>query len=410
MKVTVTPKLKRTSVVLSFKIENKLREIYTGVTTSSEKWSKAKKYIKGEGKLVLEKNEKIDELKKEIESYLRKLKSKGQEYFHGDLLNHLKSLKKNQNIKNNKTDLIHYFDLYIDQKTSKFSIQTIKAYRTTKNHFYHYLNTLNKKSIKFQSINHSILNEFVDHLRINLNLSPAARGKHIKNLKAIMNQSLNDGLHDNSSFQSFKKEKEDSAHVYLSHAELNLLNQFRDYTESERFIIDVFLFICWTGVRFGDYFNLNEKNFINKREKNEKMKKSKEIWYLHFIQEKTSEEVLTPILYKEAISVIKKYQNNLPKFSNAYINRSIKIILNKYDLINQSIQVKKEKLKGEYLKRELISIHTGRRSFCTNQYLEGTPTQFIMAASGHETESSFRKYIKADQLDKSKELINYVNY
>lgn len=88
----------------------------------------------------------------------------------------------------------------------------------------------------------------------------------------------------------------------------------------------------------------------------------------------------------------------------------LKLFLNKYDLINQSIQVKKEKLKGEYLKRELISIHTGRRSFCTNQYLEGTPTQFIMAASGHETESSFRKYIKADQLDKSKELINYVNY
>lgn len=45
--------------------------------------------------------------------------------------------------------------------------------------------------------------------------------------------------------------------------------------------------------------------------------------------------------------------------------------------------------------------HTCRRSFCTNEFLEGTPTTLIMAISGHKTEKAFRRYIKADQVQKA---------
>jgi len=48
-------------------------------------------------------------------------------------------------------------------------------------------------------------------------------------------------------------------------------------------------------------------------------------------------------------------------------------------------------------KWEMISSHTCRRSFCTNQYLAGMPTLTIMAVSGHETETSFLKYIKVSK-------------
>ena len=42
-----------------------------------------------------------------------------------------------------------------------------------------------------------------------------------------------------------------------------------------------------------------------------------------------------------------------------------------------------------------VTSHTARRSFCTNEYLSGTPSDLIMAISGHKTEKAFRKYIKA---------------
>jgi integrase len=52
-------------------------------------------------------------------------------------------------------------------------------------------------------------------------------------------------------------------------------------------------------------------------------------------------------------------------------------------------------------KCEWITPHTCRRSFSTNEFLDGTPVDLIMAISGHRTEKTFRKYIKADNLQKA---------
>ena len=45
-------------------------------------------------------------------------------------------------------------------------------------------------------------------------------------------------------------------------------------------------------------------------------------------------------------------------------------------------------------KHDLITTHTARRSFATNQYLAGFPTTSIMKITGHRTEKAFMKYIK----------------
>lgn len=39
-------------------------------------------------------------------------------------------------------------------------------------------------------------------------------------------------------------------------------------------------------------------------------------------------------------------------------------------------------------KYELISSHTCRRSFCTNQFYKGMPTLLIRKISGHKTEAA----------------------
>ena len=48
-----------------------------------------------------------------------------------------------------------------------------------------------------------------------------------------------------------------------------------------------------------------------------------------------------------------------------------------------------------------VSSHTARRSFCTNEFLSGTPNDLIMAISGHKSEKAFKKYIKADTIKKA---------
>lgn len=45
--------------------------------------------------------------------------------------------------------------------------------------------------------------------------------------------------------------------------------------------------------------------------------------------------------------------------------------------------------------------HTCRRSFCTNEFLDGTPVQLIMGISGHKTEKAFRRLYKGRSDSKS---------
>jgi integrase len=41
-----------------------------------------------------------------------------------------------------------------------------------------------------------------------------------------------------------------------------------------------------------------------------------------------------------------------------------------------------------------ITSHTCRRSFCTNEFLAGTPVELIMKISGHKSMKDFYKYIR----------------
>src|ERR1700744_293905 len=43
-----------------------------------------------------------------------------------------------------------------------------------------------------------------------------------------------------------------------------------------------------------------------------------------------------------------------------------------------------------------ITSHTARRSFCTNEFLAGTPVFLIMKIFGHKREKDFYKYIRVD--------------
>lgn len=45
-------------------------------------------------------------------------------------------------------------------------------------------------------------------------------------------------------------------------------------------------------------------------------------------------------------------------------------------------------------KYQWITSHTCRRSFCTNEFLAGTPVELIMKISGHKGLKDFYKYVK----------------
>ncbi|MFT5349096.1 MAG: hypothetical protein ACI9M3_002146, partial [Bacteroidia bacterium] len=46
------------------------------------------------------------------------------------------------------------------------------------------------------------------------------------------------------------------------------------------------------------------------------------------------------------------------------------------------------------VKHKTIRCHSAKRSFCTNEYIKGTPVEDIMRQSGHQTYTVFKIYIQ----------------
>ena len=116
-------------------------------------------------------------------------------------------------------------------------------------------------------------------------------------------------------------------------------------------------------------------------------------------------------LNKLAKKIINKYNGGIPEGIHMNdFNKFIKGIAKDAGINEEIIITQKkgpDKVESTYNKFELIASHTCRRSFCTNEYLKGTPTLFIMKISGHRTERNFLKYIKVDEQVAAQKMLEF---
>ncbi|NMA73306.1 MAG: tyrosine-type recombinase/integrase [Bacteroidales bacterium] len=149
---------------------------------------------------------------------------------------------------------------------------------------------------------------------------------------------------------------------------------------------DWFLLLAWTGSRFSDLEKISKTDIKDN--------------FITFRQQKTNNKVTIP-LHPVVKEILDKYEYHLPDaISNQKFNDYIKEVARIVGFNGkESITITRggKRVTENYQKWELISSHTGRRSFCTNMYKRGLPTLMIMSISGHKTEKSFLKYIKVKQ-------------
>ena len=192
---------------------------------------------------------------------------------------------------------------------------------------------------------------------------------------------------------------DESHNIYLSEEEIKRIYDLdvRDNSRMEQ-IRDLFIVGCYTGLRFSDLTQLNIES-INQQKKVIKVK-----------TQKTQELVIIPIKGMVA-TIIEKYKGHLPKLiDNQRMNYCLKELGVKAG-INESFERVATKggqrTREVFKKHELITVHTARRSFATNAYLQNVPSISIMKITGHRTERSFLKYIKISQEDNANKLINH---
>lgn len=216
-------------------------------------------------------------------------------------------------------------------------------------------------------------------------------GRHIKNIKTVLNAAIREGLDSPLHFRNFKVPREDVYNIYLSEDELRKLYELK-FSKKEKHIEaarDRFLVGCYTGLRFNDFSRFNpEKHIIDGNKI--RIVTGNEIG-------SKSREVVIPI-HPIVREIMNKYGNNLPpSLPNQKLNARLKT-LGEDAKIKQMITkwqtkggVRKEISTEKY---NLITTHTARRSFATNAFLAGIPEKLIMDITGHTTTKAFHTYIK----------------
>lgn len=266
------------------------------------------------------------------------------------------------------------------------SRHTIKTYTTVFNHLREF-QRLKKRKIDFENIDLEFYTDYTEFLMRHYELSPNSIGKDIKTIKLIMNEATEREINTNLKYRSkrFKATQEKTESIYLTDNELaDLKNLDLSNTKRLEVVRDLFLIGCYTGLRYSDYSMLKPDHFKG--------------GFIETKQAKTGQPVVIPI-HRVTQGILKKYKWQLPRsISNQRTNQYLKEIAQKAKSLNATISQSHirngKKVIVNYKKWELVTSHTARRSFATNQYKAGVPSQTIMAITGHRTEKSFMLYIK----------------
>ena len=273
-------------------------------------------------------------------------------------------------------------------KTGKpISHNTLKTYKTTERHLLAYQQT-KKRDLQFKDIDLDFYSNYTEFLTKKLNLSTNTVGKHIQIIKMIMNEATERGVNNNLSFKSRRfitlREKTDS--IYLTDSELKDIASL-DLSENKKLerVRDLFLIGCFTGLRFSDSSILTAEQVHD--------------GFITITQVKTGEPVVIPV-HDTVRKIIEKYNGMLPpSISNQKTNEYLKTIGKMIPALNVKTTILPKERNGltisdPLVKWQLLTTHTARRSFSSNQYKAGIPAITIMAITGHRTEKAFLRYIK----------------
>lgn len=311
--------------------------------------------------------------------------------------------------------LLSYIEDFIEQAPDRRNKETgrlltpnnLQQYKATQKHLISFAEISNKPDFQFSEINKQFYDDFVVYLQnpiqkiengelvfdksdkpvlIKKSFTQNSVGKHVKILKVMLNDAPKDLIAE-SDYRSFHVFTEDIDNVYLNEIELTQLKNF-DFSKTlylER-VRDWFLLLAWTGCRFSDLEKISKTDI---RENT-----------ITFRQQKTGNKITIP-LHPVVLEILQKYKYSMPEpITNQKFNEYIKEVAEKAGIIQMEsfTRTSAGKLTTERLpKCDLVTSHTGRRSFATNMYKLGIPSLTIMSITGHKTEKSFLKYIKVKQ-------------
>ncbi|AFL84722.1 site-specific recombinase XerD [Belliella baltica DSM 15883] len=348
----------------------------------------------------------LNELKSKIRQIEIDFRAKAIVYDLEMLVSKVKESKKEVTKKVEPTTLVYDFiDQYITENAPSRVKGSMVVYKSLKKHLKNFQD-FRRTPIRFQEMNYQFFQDFQNyliqwekknpktgHVTFLNNISIA---KQLSTLKTFINYAKRKGIEVNDGFKEFTIKKEKLEVIALTAKEFEKLIT-HDLSNNKRLdqIRDIFVFSCATGYRYSDLEQL-QRHHIKEDE-------------IKLVITKTKEPSIVP-LNQYSRAILEKYAehlNPLPMISNQKFNKYIKELC-KLAEINDPVEIIRFRgAKREVKivpKHEMISAHTGRKTFVTLSLAFGMAAEVVMKVTGHSDYKSFKRYIEVDEDRKKNEM------
>lgn len=278
-----------------------------------------------------------------------------------------------------------FIDTYIERNKASRAKRSLCVYNQLKNHLQDF-QTWSDIKVTFDRIGLSFFEEFQNYLiEHKASLNNITIAKQLSTLKTLLGYARKHGIEMNQSFRDFTIKRQKLEVITLSEGEYRALKQadLKGVSRHEK-ARDIFIFLCATSMRYSDYDQF-KRDHVKGQTIQLTMKKGSKQW----------EIPLNP----DSISILEKYKDlaePLPKISNPKLSKYIKEIC-EIAKINEPIEIVRykgaEPIREVFPKHQLVSAHTGRKTFCTLSLERGASVETVMKWSGHESYASFKRYV-----------------
>ncbi|MCC8037694.1 MAG: site-specific integrase [Bacteroidales bacterium] len=284
----------------------------------------------------------------------------------------------------------------VDPKTAKWSKPTSTKHNTI-------LTRLNefRRTLYFEDVTVELLEKFEVFL-IQKNLTNAYVTQLMKSMKGFFNWATKKGYNANLAFKDYTPKFRDdskksgrSNRFPLTIEDLEAIKAFQTPSHAIDRTRNVFLFCCYSGMRFGDAMQMRWCDIIND--------------CVDFVAEKTNQRIAFP-LNNFLRSILAKYgpaenpeDRVFPQISNQKFNEQMKIVgqlaglTDDWKLTRQVGNHVDEKIVPRYAK---LSSHLGRHTFTSRASSLGAPSETIRSITGHTTDKMMGNYVHLSMKDK----------
>ena len=264
---------------------------------------------------------------------------------------------------------------------------TYEKFAAVKNHLMNF-----RDELTFDFFDERGLNNYVTYLRDVKEMRNSTIGKQLSFLKWFLRWAFKKGVHQNNAYDSYKPKLKSTQKkiIFLTWEELNKLREFEIPAAKRALdrVRDVFLFQCFTGLRYSDVFNLRRSDIKGD--------------HIEVTTVKTSDSLIIE-LNNHSKAILDKYKDVafeddkvLPVITNQKMNDYLKELAELSGIdepVRQTYYRGNERIDEVTPKYALLGTHAGRRTFICNALALGIPPQVVMKWTGHSDYKAMKPYI-----------------